>query len=127
VDRTYTTHNALQIKDINSTNISMMFDQTFPRRGDMPIKTCLNGNFMAAKHLRTKTLAEGVQMYSKVTRANPAEKIDRTAILGCTLELIGAAVAAQEPTQDKLSLSGLTEGMAMLLQTGIRLRPSCAL
>jgi hypothetical protein len=60
-------------------------------------------------------------LYSEVTRANPTEKIDRTAILGCTLELIGAAFAAQEPTQDKLSLSGLTEGMAMLLQIDIRL------
>jgi hypothetical protein len=121
VDRTDTTHNALQINDINCTNSNLMFDQTSPSRCNKPIKTCLLGNFIATKQMGTKTLAEGVQVYSEVTRASPAEKIDKTANLACNLELIGAAVAAQDPTQDKLSLSGLTEGMAMLLQTAIRL------
>jgi hypothetical protein len=118
VDRTDTTHNALQVKDINCTNISLMFNQTSPSRC---IKTCLIGNFITTKQMGTKTLAEGLQVYSEVTRASPAEKIDKTANLACNLELMGAAVPAQEPTQDKLSISGLTEGMAMLLQTTIRL------
>jgi hypothetical protein len=121
VDRTDSTHNALQIKDINCTNNSLMLDQTSPSRCNKPIKTCLIGNFIATKQMGTKTVAEGVQVYSEFTRASPAEKIDKTANLACNLELIGAAVAAQDPTQDKLSLSGLTEGMAMLLQTAIRL------